>query len=68
MANSIRLHRLVYPDVRQRFGLSVHVTANAIRYVANQYLALHTAKKRPKTPSFCKVVLVDEMCLSNPKG
>jgi IS605 OrfB family transposase len=50
MANSIRLHRLVYADVRQRFGLSAQVTANAIRYVASTYLALHTAKKRPKTP------------------
>ncbi|MBI4531279.1 MAG: IS200/IS605 family element transposase accessory protein TnpB [Candidatus Latescibacteria bacterium] len=50
MANSIRLHRLVYADVRQRFGLSAQVTANAIRHVASTYLALHTTKKHPKTP------------------
>jgi IS605 OrfB family transposase len=60
LSNAVKLHRLVYPDIRERFGLSAQVTASAIKHVASQYAAARTAKRTLKRPvSFrrCAVVL-----------
>ncbi len=60
LSNAVHLHRLVYGDIRARFGLSAQVTQNAIRHVASKYASARTAKKTLKKPvSFgrCAVAL-----------
>lgn len=57
LSNAVHLHRLVYGDIRARFGLSAQVTQNAIRHVASKYAAVRTAKKTlllANVPSLCK--------------
>jgi IS605 OrfB family transposase len=56
----VHLHRLVYSDIRARFGLSAQVTQNAIRHVASKYAAARTTKKTLKKPVYfrqCAVAL-----------
>jgi predicted transposase len=50
LSNAVRLHRLVYREVRERFGLSAQVTENAIRHVAAKYAAARTAQRVLKRP------------------
>ena len=50
LSNTVRLHNLVYRDVRNLFGLSAQVAANAIRHVASKYAGARTAKKILKKP------------------
>ncbi|ABA57701.1 transposase [Nitrosococcus oceani ATCC 19707] len=61
LSNTVRLHRLVYRDIRTRFGLSAQVAQNAIRHVASKYAGARIKKiqlKRPVTFSKqCAVAL-----------
>jgi IS605 OrfB family transposase len=60
LSNAVHLHRLIYSDIRARFGLSAQVAQNAIRHVASKYATTRTAKKTLKKPvSFgqCAVAL-----------
>jgi IS605 OrfB family transposase len=50
LSNAVHLHRLVYSDIRARFGLSAQVAQNAIRHVASQYAAARTKKIKLKRP------------------
>jgi putative transposase len=52
LSNAVRLHSLVYQDVRRLFGLSAQVTQNAIRHVAAKYASARTAKKTLDKPVF----------------
>jgi len=58
ISNAVRLHHLVYEDVRTRFGLSAQVTQNAIRHVASKYASARTAKRKLKKPAgFCQIAI-----------
>lgn len=50
LSNAVHLHRLVYSDIRARFGLSAQVAQNAIRHVASKYAAARTKKIKLKRP------------------
>ncbi len=50
LSNAVHLHRLVYGDIRARFGLSAQVAQNAIRHVASKYAAARTKKIKLKGP------------------
>lgn len=50
LSNAVKLHRLVYEEVRAQFALSAQVTQNAIRHVAAKYASARTAKKTLKQP------------------
>lgn len=54
LTNTVKLHRLVYADVRARFRLSAQVVQSAVRHVASKYAAIKSAKKKPKRPVFFK--------------
>lgn len=54
MTNTVKLHRLVYADVRAQFKLSSQVVQSAVRHVASKYAAIKTTNKKPKRPVFFK--------------
>lgn len=48
--NPSKLQKLIYYEVRERFGLSAQVTSSVFRHVTSKYKALKTQKKHPKKP------------------
>ena len=50
VSNNVRLHHLIYNDIRVRFSLSSQMSCNAIRHVASKYAALRTQKVTPEHP------------------
>ena len=48
--NPVKLHKLIYYQVKTDFGLSAQVTGSVFRYVTSKYKAMRTSKKIPKKP------------------
>lgn len=52
--NKIAIQKIVYNDIRERFGLSSQVTVSAIRQVTAKYQSAKTAKRNLKRPIYFK--------------
>lgn len=50
MSNSVKLHKLAYHDLRDKFGQTAQVTASVIKQVAAKYQTLRTQKVKVKQP------------------
>jgi len=48
--NPVKLHKLIYHQVKADYGLSAQVTGSLFRFVTSKYKAMRTAKKMPKKP------------------
>lgn len=56
VSNNVKLHRLVYAQIRADYGLSANLVVRAIRRVS---AAIHSAKKRKRTPKEFRPTSID---------
>lgn len=56
VSNNVKLHRLVYAQIRADYGLSANLVVRAIRRVS---AAIHAAKKRKRTPKAFRPTSID---------
>lgn len=56
VSNNVKLHHLVYAQIRANFGLSANLTVRAIRRVS---AAMHAAKRRKRTPKQFRPTSID---------
>lgn len=56
ISNNVKLHRLVYTDIRAEYGLSANLVVRAIRRVS---AAIVAAKKRKRTPKEFRPTSID---------
>lgn len=58
ISNNIRLHKLCYSEMREKYDLSSQMTCNAIRYVASKYATIKSNKQKIDKPVFFKKNIV----------
>jgi len=56
VSNNVKLHHLVYAQIRANFGLSANLAVRAIRRVS---AAMHAAKRRKRTPKQFRPTSID---------
>lgn len=66
MSNHIKLHNLLYEEVRARFGLSSQITQSALRHVGGKYAAARTTRRTLTKPIHFKPQSV--MLQGGPRG